>query len=175
MGFSETIKTSIGGDEYYTPENAVEMILPVIRKHGFKTVWCPFDTAESNFVKLLSRECNVVHGHIATGQDFFDYTAPPADVQCVVSNPPFSKRNEIFQRLYEWDIPFALIMNMNGIFDSKQRYEMFKDKDVEFLIPKGRMKFFTEDGITKNSPNFQSIYVCSKMLDKQLEFSKSEF
>lgn len=32
MGFSETIKTSIDGDEYYTPENAVEMILPVIRK-----------------------------------------------------------------------------------------------------------------------------------------------
>lgn len=66
-------------------------------------------------------------------------------------------------------------MNMNGIFDSKSRYDVFKDKSVEFLIPKGRMKFFTEDGVTKNSPNFQSIYVCSKMLDKQIEFSESEF
>lgn len=76
MGFSETIKMSIGGDEYYTPENAVEMILPVIRKNQFKTVWCPFDTDKSNFVKLLSKEVDVVHGHIATGQNFFDYTAP---------------------------------------------------------------------------------------------------
>ena len=66
-------------------------------------------------------------------------------------------------------------MNMNGIFDSKKRYDLFKNKQVEFLIPKGRMKFFTPDGVTKNSPNFQSIYICSQMLDKQIEFSESEF
>lgn len=77
IGFSEAIKTSIGGDEYYTPENAVEMILPIIRKRGFKKIWCPFDTMESNFVKLLSKEFNVVNGHIFTGQNFFDYLAPP--------------------------------------------------------------------------------------------------
>lgn len=100
---------------------------------------------------------------------------PPYGVECVVSNPPFSKRNDIFKKLFEWDIPFALIMNMNGIFDSKERYDLFKDKQVEFFIPKGRMKFFTPDGVTKNSPNFQSIYICSKLLDKQLEFSESEF
>lgn len=149
--------------------------MPIIRKRGFKNIWCPFDTVESNFVKLLSKEFKVVHGHILTGQNFFDYLTPPTGIECVISNPPYSKRNEIFQKLYEWNIPFALIMNMNGIFDSKQRYEIFKHKDIEFLIPKGRMKFFTQDGITKNSPNFQSIYVCSKMLDKQIVFSESEF
>ena len=175
MSFSQTIKTSIGGDEYYSPENAVEMILPVIRKRGFHKIWCPFDTSDSNFVKLLGKEFDVVHGHISTGQDFFDFVAPPPEVECVISNPPFSKRDSIFERLYEWQIPFALIMNMNGIFDSKKRYELFKDKKVEFLIPKGRMKFFTPDGTAKNSPNFQSIYICSQMLDKQIEFSESEF
>lgn len=77
IGFSEAIKTSIGGDEYYSPENTVEMILPVIRQRGFKKIWCPFDTVESNFVKLLSKEFDVVHGHIFTGQNFFDYLAPP--------------------------------------------------------------------------------------------------
>ena len=35
--------------------------------------------------------------------------------------------------------------------------------------------FYTQDGMTKNSPNFQSIYVCNKMLDRQIQFSKSEF
>lgn len=77
MSFSDAIKTSVGGDEYYSPENTVEMILPIIRKHGFKKIWCPFDTVESNFVKLLSKEFEVVHGHIATGQDFFSYITPP--------------------------------------------------------------------------------------------------
>ena len=175
LNFSETIKKSIGGDEYYTPPNAVDMILPVLREHKFSKVWCPFDTAESNFVIQLSKEFDVVYGHIATGQNFFEYESPPSGVECVVSNPPFSKRNNIFKRLFEWDIPFALIMNMNGIFDSKERYELFKNKRVEFFIPKGRMKFYTPDGVNKNSPNFQSIYVCSQLLDKQIVFSESEF
>lgn len=175
MSFSESIKTSMGGDEYYTPVNAVEMILPILHRHGFKKIWCPFDTVKSNFVQLLSNEFEVVYGHIATGQDFFEYESPPDNVECVVSNPPFSKRDGIFEKLYDWGIPFALIMNMNGIFDSKKRYELFKNKSVEFLIPKGRMKFFTSDGVTKNSPNFQSIYICSQMLDRQIEFSRSEF
>ena len=32
--FSTQIKQSINGDEYYTPENAVNMILPYIKKGG---------------------------------------------------------------------------------------------------------------------------------------------
>ena len=30
MGFSQAVKTSINGDEYYTPQNAVDMIVPYI-------------------------------------------------------------------------------------------------------------------------------------------------
>lgn len=32
--YSIQIKQSINGDEYYTPENAVNMILPYIKKGG---------------------------------------------------------------------------------------------------------------------------------------------
>ena len=34
--FSTQIKQSINGDEYYTPENAVNMILPYIQSGGIK-------------------------------------------------------------------------------------------------------------------------------------------
>ena len=34
MSFSEQIKTSINGDEYYTPQNAVDMIIPYIMRGG---------------------------------------------------------------------------------------------------------------------------------------------
>lgn len=75
--FSEQIKKSLHGDEYYSPENVVNMIIPYIKAKGFKKIWCPFDTAESNFVKILKKEFEVVHGHIFTGQDFFKYDSPP--------------------------------------------------------------------------------------------------
>lgn len=33
------------------------------------------------------------------------------------------------------------------------------------------MRFFDETMEIKNNPNFQSIYVCSEILDKQIEFT----
>ena len=158
------------------PPHVVQMVIPLLHKKNIKNVWCPFDKADSNFVTILTNEgFNVTYGHIFTGQDFFDYEAPPDNVQCVVSNPPFSKRNAIFKRLFEFDIPFALVMNLNGLFDSKERFEMFKHQDIELYIPKGRMKFVAKDKGQLNSPNFQSVYVCSKMLDNPITFADWEF
>ncbi|MBF0778156.1 hypothetical protein [Streptococcus cuniculi] len=170
MSFSQQIKTS-KSDEYYTPKYAVDIIVPYLKAKGFTKIWCPFDKAHSEFVKILKREgFEVVFGHIETGQDFFEQNLPE-NADCVVSNPPFSKRDAIFKRLYELKIPFALVMNGNGIFDSRARFELFRNNDFELLIPRGRIKFFDESMVLKNSPNFQSIYVCHGMLDRQIVFT----
>lgn len=141
---------------------------------GYNRIWCPFDKAESKFVTTF-QECGyeVVYGHIETGQDFFDYDVPQGDI--VVSNPPFSKRDAIFERLYEWQVPFALVMNFNGLFDSRKRADLFRNNRIEILVPRGRMKFIHRDKGALNSPNFQSVYVCSGLLDNQIEFSEASF
>ncbi len=172
--FSKNIKTSINGDEYYTPQNCVDMIMPYITRGGYKTIWCPFDKKESNFVKtFLQNGLEVNYGHIETGQDFFKYTEPQGDI--IVSNPPFSKREAILEKLYSWDIPFALIINMNGLFDSKKRFNIFKNNSVQLLIPRGRMKFIAKDIGKLNSPNFQSIYLCNHLLEKPIVFDETTF
>lgn len=43
------------------------------------------------------------------------------------------------------------------------------------LVPYGRMRFIHKDRGEMNSPNFQSIYVCSGVLDKQIEFCDNDF
>lgn len=171
MTFSQQIKTS-KSDEYYTPAYAVRNIIPYLKNKGFKCIWCPFDKGQSEFVKLLKEAgFEVIFGHIETGQDFFEYEIQPFEADCIVSNPPFSKRDAIFKRLFEIGLPFTMIMNSNGLFDSKARYELFKNNDFELLVPKGRMRFFDEQMISRNSPNFQSVYVCSGILNKQIEFA----
>lgn len=168
MNFSTQIKQS-NTDEWYTPVEPVKMIVPYLQKHDYQNILCPFDKTESNFVKVLKNEgFNVTYSHIDTGTDFFDLDNLK-DYDAVVSNPPFSKRQKILQRLFEYDVPFAMIMNFNGLFDSKARWTLFKDNDFQLLIPLGRMHFFNEN-CEANSPNFQSIYVCNKMLDHQIEF-----
>lgn len=174
MGFSQEIKQSIGGDEYYSPQNVVDMILPYVIESGYKKIWCPFDTQESRFVQSFQKlGMDVAFGHIATGQDFFDYTEPQGDI--VISNPPFSKRDQIFRRLFEMKCPFALVMNFNGLFDSKARARMFAENGVELLIPYGRMKFEHEGEGLLNKPNFQSVYVCNHFLTSPIVFSGAEF
>lgn len=42
---------SSGNDEFYTPEYAIEPIMKYIPQGS--RVWCPFDTAESLFVKMF--------------------------------------------------------------------------------------------------------------------------
>ena len=36
MSFSQQVKQSINGDEYYTPQNAVDMIIPYILRGGIR-------------------------------------------------------------------------------------------------------------------------------------------
>ena len=40
-------------DEYYTPAYAVEPIVKYIKPHS--TIWCPFDKADSQFVKVFQQ------------------------------------------------------------------------------------------------------------------------
>jgi len=175
MSFSQEIKKSIGGDEYYSPQNVVDMIKPYILNHGFEKIWCPFDTEDSRFVQTFQEAgLDVSFGHIKTGQDFFDYAEPQGEI--VVSNPPFSKRDAIFERLFEMQVPFALVMNFNGLFDSKKRARMFAENGVELLIPFGRMRFEHEGDGVFNHPNFQSVYVCNGLFEsRSIHFSYTEF
>ncbi|MDK7294405.1 hypothetical protein QP487_13390, partial [Streptococcus pasteurianus] len=67
-----------------------------------------------------------------------------------------ANETRFLKKMYDFGLPFALIMNQDGIFDSKSRFELFKNNNFELLIPKGRMRFFDETMEIKNNPNFQS-------------------
>lgn len=156
-------------DEWYTEEKDVNIIIPYLLKRGYKTILCPFDNENSNFVKVLKNNgFNVTYSHIDMGKDFFNITDFD-QYDCVVSNPPFSKRDNILQQLFTVNIPFALILNVNGIFDSKKRFEMLKNNSFEILVPKGRMRFYNDE-IRRSYPTFQSVYLCHDVLPKQICF-----
>ena len=73
-------------DEWYTPLERVKTIEKYIPKDV--TIWCPFDTEQSYFVKQLGGARTIVHSHIQDGRDFFTYT-PSEHFDCIVSNPPY--------------------------------------------------------------------------------------
>lgn len=154
-------------DEYYTPAYAVYPLLNKLKPQS--TIWCPFDTEESMFVKVFRKHnFKVVYGHISTGQDFFQTDCPDCDY--IISNPPYSLKSEIFKRLYEIGKPFAMLINFQGVFDHKDRFEMFKDNRTEMLWLHPRVSYITSGEHKASGIPFQSGYLCSGICDNQLNF-----
>ena len=153
-------------DECYTPDYAVQPILEYIPQDV--TVWCPFDTEESQFVKLIGERIgkeNVEYSHLDNGEDFFQYQPKHWDI--IVSNPPFSNKKKFFKRALDLGKPFALIMTNTWLNDSTPKI-LFKDKDLQLLMFDKRMEFVNPNGQVNNKITFSSSYYCWNFLPKQI-------
>lgn len=92
----------------------------------------------------------------------------------MVSNPPYSIRNKILERAFSFNKPFALLMNTNGIFDSKVRWDLFNENYFSLFYLKGRVNYMKEYGkVEKSSPPFQSAYITSMLFDEKIVFENS--
>lgn len=160
-----------GNDEFYTPEYAIVPLIKYLKSGS--TIWCPFDTADSLFVKVLSREgFNVVNTHILGGDDFF--TCDPPECDYIVSNPPYSLKGDVFEKLFGIGKPFAMLVGVVGLFESKKRFNMFKNNVFEVMYMDKRISYFKDYGEQKPSlnPPFSSVYLCSGVLPQQIVFEE---
>ena len=159
-------------DEWYTPRSAVQELVKYIPVG--KIIWCPFDTEESEFVKVFEEYgFKVEYSHISnTDGDFFNYEPFMWDI--LISNPPYSIRNDILKRAFSFGKPFALLMNTNGLFDSQLRWDLFSNNDFGLLYLKGRVNYMKEYGkAEKSSPPFQSAYITSRLLSDKIVFNET--
>ena len=160
-------------DEFYTPLYAIKPLLKYLKK--YKTIWCPFDTEESLFVKKLTKAGHkVIYTHILNGQDFFEYE--PKNYDCIVSNPPYSLKSEVFERLFLLKKPFAMLVGVVGIFESQKRFNMFKNNDFEIMYFNKRISYFRDykDKKPLLNPPFSSVYITKNILPKQIVFEEIE-
>ena len=158
-------------DEYFTPDYAVYPIMKRLKQGA--SVWCPFDTADSAYVRVFScHGFHVIYGHILTGQDFFLTDVPECDY--IISNPPYSLKNRVLKRLYEIGKPFAMLINFQGIFDSRERFRLFKENRVEMLWLSPRVNYLDANGKPSRGAPFQSGYLCSGICESPLEFEYLE-
>ena len=160
-----------GNDEFYTPEYAVTPILKYIKPHS--RIWCPFDTEDSMFVKVFNKNNHIVlHTHISDNEDFFNMKIP--DVDYIISNPPYSLKGQVFSQLFQIGIPFAMLVRVVGLFESQERFNMFRNNNFEIMYFNKRISYFKNYADPKPSlnPPFSSVYVCHRMLPNQIMFEE---
>jgi len=164
------ITAGSGNDEFYTPKYAITPLLKYLTPGS--TIWCPFDTEDSLFVKIFRENgFKVIATHLNSGQDFFD-----TKIKCnyIISNPPYSIKGEVFEELFKRKIPFAMLVGVAGLFESKKRFNMFKDNKFEIMYFNKRISYFKsyEDSKPYLSPPFSSVYICNNILPKQIVFEE---
>lgn len=169
-----TAATTKESDEVFTPVYAVKPII----KHILTTfdkdtiIWCPFDEKDSNYViELKKAGYRVIATHINTGQDFFEYE--PEQYDLIVSNPPFSLKDQVLKRLDELNKPFAMLLPLPTL-QGQKRFQYLKD--CQALIFDKRINYYKnkETKEVQRGVAFASIYICKDILNKDLIFEELE-
>lgn len=164
IGFLTSSKTP-EHQEIYTPYYAVEPITKYVPKD--KIIWCPFDKEWSAFYQTFVRGgYKVVKSHIDNGENFFTYEPDSWDI--IISNPPFSIKDAIIERVYELNKPFAILLPLNSL-QGQRRYDSFR-KGLQLLSFDCRIGFHrasSMDRVIEGTP-FASAYFCKDLLPKDL-------
>lgn len=161
-----------GKDEFYTPAYAIYPIAKYLKPES--VTWCPFDTEESLFVKILTaRGHTVIHSHLWEGVDFFEVETPEG-VDYIVSNPPYTLKTEVLDNLFKRGVPFAMLLGVVGIFESQKRFEMFRDNPFEIMYLNRRVSYFEDykDQKPALNPPFSSVYITSNVLPERIMFEE---
>lgn len=162
-------KTDKASDEVYTPAYAVKPIIKYIQPN--QIVWCPFDTEDSEYVKLIQKAgFKVIASHIDNDKNFF-YYQPEEEYDCIISNPPFSIKDDIVKRLDELGKPYAMLLPIPSL-QGQKRFPFIKD--CQALIFDKRINYYTSASRkeTQKGVSFGSFYLCKNFLPKDLIFEE---
>ena len=166
-----TAKTDKASDEVFTPAYAVKPLIKYL--NNFEgIIWCPFDQDDSEYVKIF-KECgyDVIATHIDNGQNFFYYEPEKYDI--IISNPPFSIKDDIIKRLYELGKPYAILLPIPTLQGQKRFPYM---KNCQALVFDRRINYYMtpDKQQIQKGVSFGSFYLCKDFLPKDLIFEELE-
>lgn len=162
-----TCDRTANGDEVFTPFYAVEPLLKYVPKD--KVIWMPFDEEWSAYYQLFTENgYKCIRSSLAEGQNFFTYE-PKEHYDIIISNPPFSKKDEVLQRLDELGKPFMILLPTNSLQGQKRFQTCFKN-GIQYLGFDKRIDYHTNfnfNTYTKGN-HFSSAYFCRDILPRDL-------
>ena len=150
-------------DQYNTTPEIWEMISHLIPKN--KILFEAFlkdNWSSKSAIILRDMGFNVV------GNPTVDFFGELPEYDIIVSNPPYSMKKKIFQRLAVLDKPFILILPISTI--TKQFVKVLERDKVQMIIPSKRMQF-EKAGVELSRCWFDTCFLCYKInLSRDITF-----
>ena len=97
-------------DDFQTPPKALEPLIPFLNPNW--TIWECACGKENLKEGLEKKGFEVIATDIIYDKeyDFLNWTPEYNEFDCIITNPPFSLKQEFLQRCYEIGKPFALLL-----------------------------------------------------------------
>ena len=147
------IPNNVYSDEWYTSRATVEAMLDIFPCNDTDPILCPFDSKDSQFVKVLQeRGHKVIYGI----RDFLERETYSFD--CIYTNPPFSLKTDVIERCIATKKKCTLVLPLDSLGGVK-RHELYKKTNLFVYVPTKRIAFYDEQGIKRKGASFHSIFL----------------
>jgi hypothetical protein len=125
-------------DDFQTPRYATKLLLPFIPE-GIETVWeCA--VGDGRIQDVLNESSVFCWGtDLKDGANFLT-DSPPREFQAIVTNPPFSLKEEFYSKCMEYDKPFALLIPADN---SIWLWDAIHIHGCERILPRRRIDYLT--------------------------------
>ena len=155
-------------DCFQTPPIALEPLYPHLKKEWI--IWEPACGTGQLSTALAKRGFTVRGTDIIGGFDFL--TFEPEHFDCIVTNPPYSLKEEFLKRCYALGKPFALLLPLTAL-EGQERQPLFEKHGVEIIIFDKRINFVTPEGKQASGSWFMTAWFTWGLnIGKQLTFAK---
>ncbi len=128
------------GDCFQTDPAALDPLLPYL--DGLR-VWEPACGEGQLARRLREVGCDVEASDVQTGTDFLTCTPPRCDV--ILTNPPFSIKDEFIARCYALRKPWALLMPLTAL-EGQKRQRYYAEHGLTVVLMPRRVDFTTPSG-----------------------------
>jgi hypothetical protein len=153
-------------DHFNTPDYAAEPLARYILRS--EVIWEPTDTEGKSGITRLFRKCG--NKVISTGKNKLDFLkdAPDFHFDCVITNPPYSLKDEFIRRCIELKTRWALLLPITAL-EGVGRRKLFDSMASDFgLLVLDRRVEFTGGG----SVWYNTSWFCYGILPRQLAFAE---
>lgn len=151
-------------DELYTPVEAIKPIMKYLNKDW--TYWECTDYGKSNITKMLKLGGYKV---VSTKKQDLNFLTdkPNFAFDCIITNPPYSLKDEFLTKAYEYNKPFMFLLPITAI-EGVERNKLYREYGLELIVLDRRINYMK----TKKNNWFNTSWFCYKICEKQINFEQ---